>query len=182
MPSLLTCSMEDTFVPWLQQTLDLMLPLLPTIEADFEPLSSTDLPAPLYRYEPVQLDGAFNKLRLHNNGTNASAPPQSAPPRKGDQEHGNGLGLLKPEDWVWAKLIDNTRITSSDWWQDVRQIELDLEDEAFHTYPAGSICSLQPRISSKEVDDFLELNHLTSEADEVFCLRPTSSGKPLVLS
>lgn len=175
----LILSIEDTFVPWLQQTLDLMLPLLPTVEPEFEPRSTIEPPAPLFRMETVQLDGAFDKLRLYNN---ASVPPQSAPPRNGDRDTGHALQLLKPEDWVWAKLVDNTRVTSSDWWQDVRQIELDLEDEALNAYPAGSICSLQPRMSAKEVDDFLELNELTSETDKVFCLHSAGPGGLISLS
>jgi sulfite reductase alpha subunit-like flavoprotein len=169
-------------VPWLQQTLDIMLPLLPAAEPDHRPRSNIEPPAPLFRMENVQLDGAFDKLRLYNNGTDASVPPQSAPPRKGDQETGHELKLLKPEDWAWAKLVDNTRVTSSDWWQDVRQIELDLENEALNAYPAGSICSLQPRMSAKEVDDFLKLNELTSEADKVFCLHSAGPGGLISLS
>jgi len=30
--------------------------------------------------------------------------------------------------WKWAKLRRNTRVTDADWWQDVREIDLDLED------------------------------------------------------
>jgi sulfite reductase alpha subunit-like flavoprotein len=103
-------------------------------------------------------------------------PPQSAPPRNADEAKGHEVGLLKPHDWSWATLIRNTRITAKDWWQDVREIELEFEDTEARKYLPGSICSLQPRMSAQEVDDFLEANGLTEEADKVFYLRPTNPG------
>jgi sulfite reductase alpha subunit-like flavoprotein len=156
-----------------------MLPLLPPVEADFVMRPVLNLPPPLYETKKVELNDVFHKLRLHSNGTGTGAPPQSAPPRKADQENGRDLELLKPADWTWATLADNTRVTSDDWWQDVRQIELDLADWSEHAYPPGSICSLQPRMSAKEVEDFLELNNLTEDADTVFRLRPSDPGKSL---
>jgi sulfite reductase alpha subunit-like flavoprotein len=173
----LTTRIEDTFVPWLQQTLDLMLPLLPTVEPDFSVRNALDVPSALYDIVPTSLNGALEKLRLHSNGTDAEAPPQSAPPRNVDEANGSELELLKPQDWTWTKLVKNTRITAENWWQDVREIELDLEDSEAAKYPPGSICSLQPRMSAKE-DDFLELNGLTSGADDVFYLRPSEPGTP----
>jgi sulfite reductase alpha subunit-like flavoprotein len=155
-----------------------MLPLLPTIEPDFTTRTILDVPPALYDMQSTALNGSFEKLRLHSNGTDAAAPPQSAPPRNVDEANGSELELLKPHDWMWATLAKNTRITAKDWWQDVREIELDLEDSEAGRYPPGSICSLQPRMSAKEVDDFLELNGLTTDADEVFYLRPADPGKP----
>lgn len=159
-----------------------MLPLLPTVEPDFTPRSVLDIPSPLYKMEPTALNGIFEKLRLHSNGTDTEAPPQSAPPRHADEANGSELELLKPHDWTWARLAKNTRITANDWWQDVREIELDLEDAQAARYLPGSICSLQPRMSAKEVDDFLELNGLTDEADDVFNLKPTNPGKSWLVS
>lgn len=167
-------------MPWLQQTVDMMLPLLPTMELDVTPRSPLDVPSALYDMEPAVLDRTFEKLRLHSNGTNSSSPPQSAPPRHADEANGteSELELLKPHDWTWTTLGKNTRITAHDWWQDVREIELDLEDDDAGKYLPGSICSLQPRMSAKEVNDFLELNGLTDEADDVFYLRPMDPGEP----
>lgn len=171
-------SLEETFRPWLQQTLDAMLPLLPTIAGFVEPIPSTSLPPPLYAMDYQQpLNGTFDKLKLYSNGVDTPTPPQSAPARKGDQDNGHGSQPLKPDDWIWANLVKNRRVTAEDWWQDVREIELELEDEEMAPYPPGSICSLQPRMSRKEVDDFLEMNGWDDVADEVFCLRPLVPGK-----
>lgn len=175
--------MEETFKPWLQQTLGLMLPLLP-VAADYtEAPPVTDLPPPLYAMQTKEsLNGSFDQLRLHNNGIdNLSAPPQAAPARKMDQVNGHGSEPLKPDDWIWACLVKNERVTTVDWWQDVRNIELDIEDRDMPSYPPGAICSLQPRMSRKEVDDFLEMNGLTDQADDVFYLKPVIHG-PLYTS
>lgn len=153
-----------------------MLPLLPTVQRDFIAPPVTAIPPALYGMEPIELNGTFEKLRLHSNGSDAADPPQSAPPTNADEANGREPELLKPHDWTWATLTRNTRITAKDWWQDVREIELGLEDSEAGTYLPGSICSLQPRMSAKEVDDFLELNDLTNVADEVFCLRPETPG------
>jgi sulfite reductase alpha subunit-like flavoprotein len=153
-----------------------MLPLLPTVEPGFTTRSVLDIPPPLYTMEPASLDGTFNKLRLHSNGTDASTPPQSAPPPNADEANGHEAGLLKPHNWSWATLVRNTRITKKDWWQDVREIELEFEDTEAGKYLPGSICSLQPRMSALEVDDFLQANGLTEEADKVFYLRPANPG------
>jgi sulfite reductase alpha subunit-like flavoprotein len=153
-----------------------MLPLLPTVEPGFTTRSELDIPPPLYTMEPASLDGTFNELRLHSNGTDASTPPQSAPPRNADEANGHEVGLLKPHEWSWATLVRNTRITEKDWWQDVREIELEFEDTEAGKYLPGSICSLQPRMSAQEVNDFLHLNGLAEEADTVFYLRPANPG------
>jgi hypothetical protein len=31
-------------------------------------------------------------------------------------------------DCKWAKLVKNERVTRGDWWQDVREIEIEVED------------------------------------------------------
>lgn len=168
---------EETLVPWLQQTLDHMLPLLPPVPGFSDPLPSTDLPPPLYTMDYQPLNGTFDKLKLHNNGANTSSPPQSAPSRKVDQADGQSGEALKPNDWIWATLVKNERVTTEGWWQDVRQIELDIEDKEKSYYAPGSICSLQPRMSAKEVDDFLEMNVWTDQADDVFYLKPANEGQ-----
>lgn len=35
--------------------------------------------------------------------------------------------LLWTEDASWAKLVKNERVTAEDWYQDVREVELELE-------------------------------------------------------
>ena len=159
-----------------------MLPLLPAVPGFSEPLPSTELPPPLYRMDYQSLDGTFDKLKLHNNGGDASTPPQSAPSRKVDQLNGHGDEALKADDWIWARLVKNERVTADGWWQDVRGIELDVEDQGKSYYAPGSICSLQPRMSAKEVDDFLEMNEWSDQADEVFYLRPANEGEPFFIA
>lgn len=156
-----------------------MLPLLPAVPGFIEPTPSTDLPLSLYSMDYQSLNGTFDRLKLHSNGADTPTPPQSAPARKVDQVNGHGSEPIKPDDWIWARLVKNQRVTADGWWQDVREIELQLEDRGQPPYPPGSICSLQPRMSQQEVDDFLEMNGWVDEADDVFCLRPLNSGESI---
>jgi hypothetical protein len=140
----LTLRIEETFIPWLKQTVETMTPLLAPVREDFVPYESTDLPPPLYKLRPAadhhSLSSELNGLHL-NGGIDA----HSAPVRNEDNEvhagngHGNvndndndketGKSWTKPRDWVWAKLTRNRRVTGEQWWQDVREIELEFEDE-----------------------------------------------------
>lgn len=90
---------EETFVPWLDRTVDSMLAFLP-IASSSKTLSATDLPPPLYSLEPV---------------------PSTI-------DDANGLPDRLDRGWHWATLQKNARVTSDDWWQDVREVELELED------------------------------------------------------
>lgn len=37
------------------------------------------------------------------------------------------LGLKWAPDCVWGKLVKNERVTRGDWWQDVREIEIEVD-------------------------------------------------------
>nr|XP_018265994.1 NADPH-ferrihemoprotein reductase [Kwoniella dejecticola CBS 10117]OBR88152.1 NADPH-ferrihemoprotein reductase [Kwoniella dejecticola CBS 10117] len=130
---------EDALIPWLKETLDTFLPYLPIIP-DYTPLESTDLPPPIYSLTPIATS-VEDMIRHHDDG------------------------WVKPDDWVWATLRKNERVTKGDWWQDVREIELEFEDDDIEPYLPGSICSLQPQSSEEDVTMFLELMDLESQAD-----------------
>jgi len=97
---------EETFLPWLNRTVDTILPLLTPQATPFEPYSRTDLPPPLYQLKFLE-----------------DAPQGSTSASQINDES----DALEP-GWKWAKLRRNTRVTDGDWWQDVREIDLDLED------------------------------------------------------
>ncbi|WVW78975.1 NADPH-dependent diflavin oxidoreductase 1 [Kwoniella bestiolae CBS 10118] len=160
---------EDAFIPWLQQTLDTFLPYLP-VSPDYVPISSTELPPPIYSLTPIATSSKRTNgdLDIPLDGLSISSTPNghstSAPTRVEDTLRDEDDGLVKPDDWVWATLRKNERVTKGDWWQDVREIELEFEDDVTPYLP-GSICSLQPQSSKEEVDDFLEMMDLESQAD-----------------
>ena len=105
-------------MPWLQQTVDLVLPHLPTPLASFKEDPNTSLPPPIYNleYEP-----SIGKLTLN-------AEQTEAPTRMEDALNGVNQDDGKPQDWIWARLARNRRVTKEGWWQDVRDIELEIED------------------------------------------------------
>lgn len=162
---------EETFIPWLKNTVDAMLPFLPPPLAvsgkPFQPLPSTSLPPPLYAFDPV----TFKK--------------SSAPSRTDSQVSATTTTAAEEElnpGWSWASLQRNERVTDPDWWQDVREVELDLEDPIQWNYAPGSICSLKPETSDEEIETFLKYTDLKDQADKLVVIRPLNAGKPLSLA
>ncbi|WRT65231.1 NADPH-dependent diflavin oxidoreductase 1 [Kwoniella shivajii] len=162
---------EDAFLPWLKQTLDLFLPYLP-ISSEFQPVSSIDLPPPIYSLTPIaesSRNGFQRDSDIPIDLDRLSISPTSdelvAPTRVEDELRKKGEGITKPDDWVWTTLKKIERVTKDDWWQDVREIEFEFEDESLKPYLPGSICSLQPQSSEADVDSFLELMDLEPQAE-----------------
>nr|XP_019008983.1 NADPH-ferrihemoprotein reductase [Kwoniella pini CBS 10737]OCF47764.1 NADPH-ferrihemoprotein reductase [Kwoniella pini CBS 10737] len=139
---------EDALLPWLKETLDTFLPYLP-LSSDFNMLSSTDLPPPIYSLTPIA-----NSSKIKN-GPNIPLEKLSI-----IASSSNGDSHTAP-----TRVEDNEIVTKDDWWQDVREIELEFEDDDTEPYLPGSICSLQPQSSEDEVYTFLELMDLESQAD-----------------
>lgn len=118
-------------MPWLQQTLDLYLPYLPLISPTFQTIEPSALPSPIYKISPastsktVEHDLSLDRLSISFPIPNG----KPAPVRVEDQARDKAsASRIKPDDWVWATLKKNIRITSKDWWQDVREIELEFDD------------------------------------------------------
>lgn len=117
-------SIEEAFLPWLKQTVDLMVPHLPPISDDFDVQPSTSLPPPIFAFDYVS--PSFDSLRVSEQ---ADSHDQVAPSRAADEMDGVGSSSMKPDDWMWSRLTRNKRVTKDGWWQDVREIELEIEDE-----------------------------------------------------
>lgn len=105
-----THRVESTFPGWLDELMQAIDPLFPP-SADFVPLAATARPPARVRLEKVastsqQRDGSVN-------GTSAPLPKNGA--------------LLWTDDARWARLVQNDRVTAPEWYQDVREIELEIE-------------------------------------------------------
>ncbi|WVQ97522.1 NADPH-dependent diflavin oxidoreductase 1 [Kwoniella sp. CBS 9459] len=180
---------EDAFLPWLKQTLDTIVPHLPGPSASFVPLKPVDLPPPIFSVRsapgPARNGNGHTGEDLHlerlsispSNGDRTSAPVRQED-RARHHDYVNGLPS-KPDDWVWATLKKNERVTKQDWWQDVREIELEFDDPETTPYAPGSICSLQPQSSSEDVDEFLEMMDLVSQADDPLTVESLLPEQPL---
>jgi sulfite reductase alpha subunit-like flavoprotein len=154
-------------MPWLQRTLDAIVPYLPGPST--LPLASTALPPPIYALEPAgrELESGLAGLSLDapkkNNGNGTPVAANRAP------------AVYAPKGWKWATLVQSRRVTAKGWWQDVREFELELDD---HTpYATGSVAVLHPRCSDTEVETFLELNGLEAEADRQLVVRSSVPGE-----
>jgi hypothetical protein len=100
---------EETFIPWLEKTTQVLLPFLPSPPTTFKIYEGTAIPPPIYHLRFLDSDGPINGKETEELETEEDA--------------------LDP-GWIWAKLEKNERVTDSSWFQDVRRIDLKLEDDA----------------------------------------------------
>lgn len=125
---------EETLLPWLERTLAAIVPYLPGPSCG--PRPETELPPPIYRLEPVE-DGDVSKAldRLHLDAkerSDSKAEYTDIPPGGTNGSEANGITqsaramVYHPAGWQWATLTRNKRVTAPDWWQDVREVELEL--------------------------------------------------------
>ena len=122
---MLILSIEDAFLPWRQDTMDMMLPHIP-VEPGLIDYSPTDIPPPIYSLEPC-VDVALGALKLNGHSNGDTRSHRGTEPVNGDPDTQG----WKPKDWVWAKMTTKRRVTPEDWWQDVREIELEFEGQAW---------------------------------------------------
>ncbi|KAJ9113897.1 hypothetical protein QFC19_000091 [Naganishia cerealis] len=109
---------EETFLPWLDRTTSAMLPMLhPPPPATLQVPPTTSLPPPLYRICKVSHTASVPSVK--GNGVHDSQKNMGESLSSGDDE-------LEP-GWIWTRLGWNKRVTDEGWFQDVREIHLELE-------------------------------------------------------
>ncbi|CAG8713465.1 14119_t:CDS:10, partial [Acaulospora morrowiae] len=79
-------------------------------------------------------------------------------------------------DYVKARLVKNERVTAHDHFQDVRHLELDIDDPSLN-FNSGDVAVLYPKNLPEEVDEFLELINLSDIADDAFVLVPNDEDR-----
>lgn len=136
--------MEQNVIPWLKELMDGVIPHL-RIHPKARDWAITDSGQPIYHIDfsgsenghgsrKVEADGLgdLDKLNIRVNGEKPNGfkevESEVAPVRVEDALEGKAHEVWKPDDWVWATLLKNERVTKEGWWQDVREIELDFED------------------------------------------------------
>lgn len=139
--------LEQSLVPWLESLIEGVIPHLQPVDGARE-TDRTELADPIYRVEflhetelsrieDLRLDeeeqykrddkAAESLVNGHLHGKNGDARNAAGPPLFGGSDKSHQV--WKPDDWGWATLWRKDRVTKKDWWQDVREIELELEDE-----------------------------------------------------
>ncbi|KAG0357727.1 NADPH-dependent diflavin oxidoreductase 1 [Podila minutissima] len=78
-----------------------------------------------------------------------------------------------------ATMMENRRITDPKHSQDVRHIELLINDPLFPGYHPGDVLSMRPRNLAKDVNEFLEYNGWTSIADDPLTIAENLADHPL---
>lgn len=74
-----------------------------------------------------------------------------------------------------ATVMTNRRITSSDWYQDVRHLEFDFQDDI--KYEPGDVAVIHPIAESGDVQSLLELVQWSDKADTPFRIRRNVEGE-----
>ncbi|KAJ9101001.1 hypothetical protein QFC20_005285 [Naganishia adeliensis] len=163
--------LEETFLPWLERTTGAMLPLLdPPPPITFKPAPITALPPPLYYLDMVT---PSTTLSVANSNGHVTAEKKQV----GDSLE-DGDDVLEP-GWVWTRLKRNKRVTAEGWFQDVREIHLEMEQPL--EYAPGSIASLKPQTTEEEIQTFLSLNGLEETADKPFVIRSLDADQSVPL-
>ncbi|KWU44309.1 riboflavin synthase domain-like protein [Rhodotorula sp. JG-1b] len=159
---------ESTFPGWLDELMSAIDPLFPP-SADFVPLAATARPPARVRLEKV---ASTSQQRDSSSAVNGASTPLPT----------NGA-LLWTDDARWARLVKNDRVTAPEWYQDVREIELEIEgvdpDERNRLYAAGDVLEIRPCNSAEDVERFLQSAGWTDMADQVLAIYPTSHDQPL---
>ncbi|KAG0241846.1 NADPH-dependent diflavin oxidoreductase 1 [Actinomortierella wolfii] len=78
-----------------------------------------------------------------------------------------------------ATLIQSKRITDPNHSQDVRHIELSINDPVFPGYHPGDILTMRPKNLAADVDEFLEYHGWSEIADKPLTIRPNFPDHPL---
>ncbi|GAA5853371.1 hypothetical protein JCM9279_005769 [Rhodotorula babjevae] len=105
------------------------------------------------------------------------SPFSSAPPTA------DSAPLLWSDDARWARLVRNERVTSEGWYQDVREVELEVEgvepSERNRLYAAGDVLEIRPQNSAAEAERFLSSTGWSDIADDIFLVSPSDPDQPL---
>ncbi|GAA5943020.1 NAPDH-dependent diflavin reductase [Sporobolomyces koalae] len=144
---------ESTFPQWSDELFAQLERLYPCPQG-FVPLSAQALPPP----------------------TIATSPPIAGLDVASSDLSEQSLGWT--DDCVWATLTKNDRVTRSDWWQDVRELELQVQEPSF-SYSAGDVLELRPHNDPVQVQKFIEALGWESEADVVRVWTGRDAAHPL---
>jgi len=102
-------SVESTFPQWSKQLFEQLQNLYPP-SPDFLPLPDDSLPPSTVLLESVSTTPA-------DQATGTSTHERME------------IEVKWASDCKWARLIKNERVTKKGWWQDVREIEIEVEDD-----------------------------------------------------
>ncbi|GAA5989837.1 hypothetical protein JCM10908_002340 [Rhodotorula pacifica] len=160
---------ESTFPGWLDDLVACIDPLYPAAPG-FAPLPATARPPARVRLEKVA-------------STSQQNDAAGVPATNGHQQTTPNGALLWTDDARWARLVKNERVTASDWYQDVREIELEIEgvdtDERNRLYAAGDVLEIRPCNSEDDVNRFLKSARWTDTADELKTIHAANPDQPL---
>ncbi|KAK4055080.1 NAPDH-dependent diflavin reductase [Microbotryomycetes sp. JL201] len=138
---------------------------------------------------PQWMDQLFAKIdNLHPLPQGVQPTPEHETPparvrmrRIADQRAAKRTRPMWAGDARWARIGENARVTAQDWFQDVRSLELRIEDVSAEStlYEAGDVLEIKPENAPEDVERFLSSAGWTDIADDYFEFSPSNADQPL---
>ncbi|CAA7262674.1 unnamed protein product [Cyclocybe aegerita] len=128
---------DGALKPWTDEVIEALLEMFP-LPRDIEMIPVSDIPPARVQLNPASQE-TFEKAQE---------------PLKTDLTYHT------------ATVKANTRMTASDWNQDVRRFEFSFEEDI--SYSPGDVAVIHPSMSTKDIDGFLATMEWDEEADEPF--------------
>lgn len=152
---------ESTFPNWLTSLFTAIDPLFPAPNG-FTPISPDDLPPPRIRLTPISdKNGGASGLKLSNGKQTSPFPGWS-------------------DDNGFARVTKLERLTEESWFQDVRNLELEIEGGT--SYEAGDVLEIRPHNSAADVQKFIDNVGWQDLADIEYEISATSPGMSVLSS
>ncbi|TDL14869.1 riboflavin synthase domain-like protein [Rickenella mellea] len=108
----------------------------------------------------------------------ASLPPPRISIQSETSKHKEDPDPLENKsDHYLARIRCNERITAQDWFQDVRHIDFQFDQDI--QYAPGDVAVIQPLASPQDVESFLTIMGWGNIADETFTILPAPHGLPI---
>ncbi|KAJ2934640.1 hypothetical protein H1R20_g2466, partial [Candolleomyces eurysporus] len=108
--------------------------------------------------------------------SSATPPPRVVLPAASSTDLKNAKDPMNNDPrYHRAKVSVNKRMTAQDWYQDVRHLEFDFEDDV--KYDPGDVAVIHPIAEAEDVQSFLDLMKWSDRADTPLTIRRNVTGK-----
>lgn len=185
-------STDGAFLPWSLDLKSRLFEKYPLPEGVF-PVPDSELLQPKWTLELAESskeDFEFNEALKQNSLSKASSSEAMDAPITGDmcmKEHAVGLDEVEAFDYklpsddllpipssYTATIQHNSALTPSDHWQNVRHIDLFINDKI--DYRPGDCISIYPKNFPEDVDSLIKLMDWTADADKPLTFIPTAGS------
>lgn len=167
------CRLDATYLPWSTDLRKHLLERFP-LQDGIPPIPEDVLLQPKWTLSLLD-DACSSSAASTSNGSNpiATANGFHAPRTERGNADGPASQAEATPNNLTVTLEDNSRLTPTTHWQDVRQLSFTTLEQVH--YDPGDILTIHPKNASDEVNHFLEVMDWSSMADKPIQLVPTGA-------